>query len=95
MLRLGSLYNRQILGFALFGTADESSGRAAALEKSRLEIQSRNMGPYDAAVTEYDLPVLSGIMKPDLTKGLTTVKYLSPATDTVFDSFIEDLSLNE
>jgi len=85
MLFEASLYNRQILGCALLGVAEKSSARAAVLAKSKLGVKEEVLATYDAAVTEYDLPVRSGFMKPDRSRGTVTVKYLSPATDSTFN----------
>ena len=85
MLFEASLYNRQILGYALLGVAEKSSEHDAVLAKSKLNVEEKVLASFDAAVTEYDLPVKSGVMKPDRSLGTVNVRYLSPATDTTFD----------
>jgi hypothetical protein len=93
MLYMASLYNRQILSTGLLGTAvgvDVNS-----LEKAvGIEWQERKLVSYRAVLTEYDLPVRSGMMKADDSLGATTVRFVSPLDDGQFDALLASLHLN-
>jgi len=64
---------------------ENSPERSAVLEKLKLEVQQRDLASFDAPVTEYDLPVRSGFMKPDRSLGVVMVRYMSPTADAAFD----------
>jgi len=93
MLYEASLYNRQILGYALLGVAEKSSARDAVLAKSKLNVKERVLASFDDRPTEHDLQVGSGAMAPDPAQGTVSVRYLSPATDATFDDLSRALML--
>jgi DNA-binding XRE family transcriptional regulator len=92
MLRTASLYVREILSAGLIGVefSDEKSA-SDAMKKAGISWKERTVTAYDAALTEFDVPSRSGITRPDLSKGVLRVKYVSPLADTNFDMLLQEI----
>ena len=92
MLTKASLYNRQILSSGLVGVAFEDAGMESNVMKmAGITLRQRTLVGYEAALTEFDKPVQSGVMAPDRSTGSITVKYVSPMHDTNFDQLLEEI----
>ena len=92
MLREASLYNRRILSSGLIGVNFKDAGMESdVMTKAGIQWQQRTLVPYDAALTEFDRPVLSAAMRPDNSKGSFTVNYVSPMADTNFDLLLQEI----
>lgn len=92
MLRNASLYNRQILGSGLIGVTFRKAGMESDVMKAAgVQWQQRTLAAYDAALTEFDKPVQSGVMAPDRSTGSLTVNYVSPMDDTNFDRLLQEI----
>jgi hypothetical protein len=88
VLRQASLYNRQILITALFGTSGRSEDLYSEAGQIALERTKLRSTVFDATVTEYDLPVRSYVMQPDYTRGELHI-YCCPAmNDETFDKAV-------
>jgi hypothetical protein len=92
MLGTASLYNRQILSSGLLGVTFKDEGMESnAMTAAGIHWQEKKLVAYDAALTGFDRPVLSGMMSPDRSMGTLTVKYAAPMTDTNFDLLLQEL----
>lgn len=58
------------------------------MKTAGIQWQQRKLTSYDAALTEFDKPALSGVMSPDHSGGSFTVIYVSPMRDTNFDALL-------
>jgi len=88
VLKQASLYNRQILTTALFGTSGRSEDLYSQARQVGLERTKIRSTVFDATVTEYDLPVRAYVMQPDYTRGELHI-YCCPAmNDETFDKAI-------
>ena len=95
MLRSASLYNRQILSSGLIGVTFKKEGMESNVMKTAgIQWQQRTLAAYEAALTEFDKPVQSGVMAPDLSTGSLTVNYVSPMNDTNFDLLLQEIHFN-
>jgi hypothetical protein len=95
MLQNASLYNRQLLLSALLGTSGNHINQTSMLELSGAEWRERSLAHYTAALTEYDLPVRSGLMEPDYSLKPFKVGFVSPLDDIRFDLVIKEFRLTE
>jgi len=93
VLTMSSLYNRQILATGLLGVATNRTLQAFALQATGVQWQKRKLASYKAALTEYDLPVRSGVMKADYSDGSLIVKFTSPMDDNHFEILLKELHL--
>ena len=91
MLRMASLYNRRIISSSLLGVAMERDLVVSAMQAAGVQWEERKLASYSAALTEYDLPVRSGVMKPDYSRGSLTVKFTSRMDDQHFDILLKKL----
>jgi hypothetical protein len=95
VLRMVSLYNRQLISAALLGTTADRSSRETALRTTGATWQERNLAGFNAALTEFDAPVLSKMMEPDHSQGTVTVRFPAPLDDVNFDSLLKALRIQE
>jgi hypothetical protein len=93
ILNNASLYNRQILASGLIGTETNSELRTAALRASGATWVEKQLTPYKAAVTEFDVPAVTGIISADYSLGRQKVSFLSPLSDASFDKLLWELHL--
>jgi hypothetical protein len=91
MLSRASLYNRQVISSGLLGAAANGNLSELALKLAGGEWRERRLALYTAAVTEFDLPVRSGILKPDYLQGSLKVKFVSPMNDAHFDILLKEM----
>ena len=92
MLSEASLYNRQILSSGLIGvTFQEAGTESDVMNKVGIQWQQRKLAAYDAALTEFDKPVQSGVMAPDHSTGSLTVNFVSSMHDTNFDRLLQEI----
>ena len=92
MMHGAGLYNRQILSSALIGVSFKDAGMESdVMTKAGIQWQQRTLVPYDAALTEFDKPVLSAMMRPDNSQGSITVNYVLPMKDTNFDLLLQEI----
>lgn len=89
MLKRASLYNCQIIGSGLLGVIANSEMSTSVLKELGLQWQERKLSSYKAALSEFDLPVQSGVMKPDYSLGSLTIKFISPLDDAQFDQLMK------
>lgn len=94
MLKWASLYNRQILGTALLEISKAEADRITIARDLDLAWSERQLSAYKAALTEFDLPVRSGVAKPDYSLGSRPLRFLSPMDDAQFDRLITRCGLN-
>ncbi len=92
MLKLASVYNRRILISALHDVSADGVPVADVMEAAGIEWQERQLASYKAELTEFDLPVQSGVARPDYSRGSVTVRVVSPIDDQQFDALMEKLS---
>jgi hypothetical protein len=95
MLKQVSLYNRQIISSGLLGASESPDLGARDTKAGQLDWQSRELVGYKAASTEFDLPVFSGVMKPDSSQGVLSIKWVSVMEDTDFDRLLKELRIAE
>jgi len=93
MLRMASLYNRQIISSGLLGLKTHRDHEALILKAAGAEWRERKLAVYTAVLTEFDLLVRSGGRRPDYSRGSLTVKFVSPMNDASFDSLLKELHL--
>jgi hypothetical protein len=93
MLERASLYNRQLISSAFLGLVLDPRIEASVLKAVGCEWQERTLGVYASELTEFDLPVRSGVMKPDYSRGSFSVKFLPPLNDAQFDLVLSKLEL--
>jgi hypothetical protein len=93
MLGRASLYNRQIIASALLGTFVKGNLQAALMKDIGIEWREIRLTSYKSQATEFDLPVRSGVMKVDYSRGGPTVKMISPLDDARFDILLKKLHL--
>jgi hypothetical protein len=92
MLGEASLYNIQVLSSGLIGVAfDKEDVESNAMQASGIHWQQRKLAAYKAVLTEFDIPVQSGIVAPDYSDGSLTVKFVSPISDTNFDLLLQEI----
>ena len=91
MLQWGSLYNRQILISALISLTKDHVREASFAKDTEIEWQIHELASYRSAVTEFDLPVRSGVMKPDYSRGRMAIRVVSPITDATFELMLKKL----
>jgi hypothetical protein len=92
LLMRATLYNRQILSSGLLGvTFKDENAETRAMNTAGIQWEQKKLAAYDAAVTEFDTPVQSGVISPDYSTGSLMVKYVSPMTDTNFDLLLQEL----
>ena len=85
-----SLYNRQIIGSSLLGVSAIDKVQASVVEAIGGEWQVRQLVAYNAAPTDFHLQRdTGGKMGADYSRGSSTVKFLSPITDSQFDTLLE------
>jgi hypothetical protein len=85
-----SLYNRQIIGSSLLGVSAINKVQASVVETIGGEWQVRQLVAYNAAPTDFHLQRdTGGKMGADYSRGSSTVKFLSPITDSQFDTLLE------
>jgi hypothetical protein len=65
------------------------------MTKAGIQWQKRTLVAYDAALTEFDKPVLSAMMRPDNSTGSFTVNYVSPMKDTNFDLLLQEMHFKQ
>ena len=96
MMKEAGLYNLQILSSALIGVSFKDAGMESnVMTKAGIQWQQRTLVPYDAALTEFDKPVLSAMMRPDNSTGSFTVNYVSPMKDTNFDLLLQEIHFKQ
>jgi hypothetical protein len=96
MLEQASLYNRRILSVGLIGvTLKEKGLETKAMNAAGIQWQQHKLSKFDAAVTEYDRPVQSGIMAPDYSAGSVSVKFVSQLSETNFDILLKGIGFNQ
>jgi hypothetical protein len=92
MLETASLCNRQALGSALCGVVFKDDGAASNVMKAAgIHWQERTLAAYDAALTEFDKPALSGILAPDRSTGALKIKFVSRMNNTNFDILLREM----
>lgn len=91
MLKLASLYNRQVLATGVMLLFPNEGKAAAILDASGCSWLTQQLVSFRAAVTEFDLPVQSGVAVPDDSFGSREIRILAPMSDQSFDSIIREL----
>ncbi len=92
MLNRASLYNRQILSSGLIGvTFKESGAELDAMKTVGIQWRQRTLAAYNAALTEFDKPVQSGVMATDLSPGSLTVNFVLSMNDADFDVLLREI----
>jgi hypothetical protein len=84
-----SLYNRQILGYALIRTSSQPERGLAMLAAGPWvapTVEVRLLTVFDAVRTPYDMGLMGGPV--DYSKGSLTVEHLPPITDGRFDTIL-------
>jgi len=94
MLEKASLYNRQIISSGLLGLlASNRDLEARILKAVGAEWRERMLTVYSATMTEFDVPVRQGFVKPDYSRGSLSIKCVSPLSDDSFDMVLRELHL--
>ena len=94
MLRMASLYNRQILATGLIGVLPQEDA-ATSVDSIGAGWEEREMTSYRATVTEFDLPVRSGVIDADYSMPGSQVQWVSPLSDRQFDELCEKIGIGE
>jgi hypothetical protein len=89
ILFIQSLYNRQILGYALLRTAADEAAASRALAALGTQPVSRRLTTYTAFRTEFDAWLMPGPV--DFTQGELVVQYMPPLSDEEFDKLVATL----
>ena len=93
MLAMASLYNRQVLGCAMIGVTTKGAVvEANAMKSAGVHWVERTLTAYDATLTEFDKPAVSGGLTPDYSVGSIPVKLVSPMSDAGFDLLLKELN---
>ena len=79
-----SLYNRQVLGYALVQTSPVPEQALAALAATGTEITVKTSPVYDALRTPYDIILMSGPV--DYSKGALALEHLAALSDVDFEN---------
>ena len=91
VLEMVSLYNRQLLAYALIRTSPRASELEQMLQdrdivKSRIELPH-----FDAFLTPYDLPAKLVLNAgPDMSKGILELQCYGPIDDHTFDALVRE-----
>lgn len=92
MLKSGILYNPEVLSSGLIGVTYREAGMESDVMKAAgIRWQQRTLAAYDAALTEFDKPVQSGVLVPDRSTGSLTVNFVSHMNDTNFDLLLREI----
>jgi hypothetical protein len=91
MLTYASIYNRQIISSGVVGAARNSKLGVSAMKAAGVQWQERKLALFSSALTEYDLPVRSGVMQPDYSRGSLTVRFVSPLNDANFEVLLKEM----
>ena len=83
-----SLYNRQILAFALTRTSTKMAGLQQLLAEKGLVPIRLETSRFDASLTPYDLPARSGYAQPDMSLGTVKIECYAGVDDTAFDQLL-------
>jgi len=85
-LDLQSLYNRQVLGYALLMTSSDPAPVEDAFAALGLRAEQVQLTAFDVARTPYYCRLMPGPV--DYSKGMLTVEYLPPINDDEFDALL-------
>lgn len=93
MLKWASLYNRQILGCALLQLSLGASDQTLTARDVGLSWSETQLASFKAVLTEFDLPVRSGLAPADNSLGNWPIRFLNPLDDAQFDHLVKRCGL--